>query len=105
MTSGQQLFDRHVRATKETHEYLSMMGATIAMEKSTNQASDKFDRKRLAGLVWHVNEKQGVIPVIHGDRDLGAHLCTSARFHGATLTKRIHRMMPVVTRLGRIPTS
>ena len=43
------------------------------------------------------------MPVVHDGRSLGAHVDTTARRRGTTLTKRIEAAIPGCRRIGRLP--
>ena len=101
ITHGENVLARHVDATDLTHNYLHMMGARVSGPKSVNHATNRSHRIALARKIWR-NVKSR-IPVKGSARDLGAHLCVSGCIHGATLTVRVRRAIPMVRRIAKMP--
>ena len=74
------------KALNATHEYLHLMGAKVAPDKSYNFASCKKARSWLKNTLWkHIDSG---IEVIQDFRYLGAHLTSAKATCSSTLDKR-----------------
>ena len=95
---GHKVFQQALNAT---HQYLLDMGARIAPDKSYLFASHANVRQWLRQHVWSVIGT--TIPTVLHVRDLGAHLNTTARDIGVTLTGRMQNAALLVAKVHRLP--
>ena len=83
--TGLKMLSNFSKALNATHEYLHLMGAKVAPDKSYNFASCKKARSWLKNTLWkHIDSG---IEVIQDFRYLGAHLTSAKATCSSTLDK------------------
>ena len=84
--TGMKMLSRFAGALNATHEYLHLMGAKVAPDKSYNFGSCLKARNWLKETIWeHIDSG---IHVIADFRYLGAHLTTRQATNSSTMDKR-----------------
>jgi hypothetical protein len=99
IASGDDCLAAIIKATEETHTFIAAMGGTTAPTKSKTFGSTKDVRVALKAKVWPTLNQP--IPMVYDLRDLGAHLDSTMRRCGTTLTKRLRTATTTARRCKR----
>ena len=84
-----------------TLSYLHLIGAKPAPKKCYTFSTLAITRIRLQHYLWE--EVNATIPVATSIRDLGGHLCTTAKLQSPTLTLRMKKANAFCNRLAFFP--
>ena len=99
--AGMKMVSNFAKALDATHQYLHLMGAKVAPDKSYNFASCKKARSWLRTTLWkHIDSG---IEVIQDFRYLGAHLTSAKATCSSTLDKRWEKATQQLRKLRYCP--